>query len=115
RVLEELAEPDVHHARVDRTSPHAAIEPAGSRPGAGDGRGQHEIGGRGEHVASPAPAGACAATRYTKAWRRIVAEFAEAQLEGAGWRAYHRGRFSEVAVGTPSPACVPVLRKRFTT
>ena len=49
RVLEFLAEADVQHAGVERLAPHADVEPAGPRPGAGDGAWQGEVGGRGEH------------------------------------------------------------------
>ena len=42
-VLKLLAEAHVHHARVERTRPHAGVEPPRPRPGAGDRGGQHQI------------------------------------------------------------------------
>ncbi len=44
RVLELLAEADVHHAGVQRLAPHADVEPARARPGTGDRTGQDQIG-----------------------------------------------------------------------
>ncbi len=49
RVLELLAEADIHHARVEGLAPHADVEPARPRPGAGDGAGKNQVGGGGEH------------------------------------------------------------------
>ena len=42
-VLELLAEADVHHARVERPCPHAHVEPARARPGAGDRAGSTDL------------------------------------------------------------------------
>ena len=48
RILELLAEADVEHAGVERLAPHAGVEPARTRPGAGDGARQNQIAGDGE-------------------------------------------------------------------
>ena len=52
RVLELLAEADVHHAGVERLRPHADVEPARPRPRARDGAGQNQILRNGEGHAS---------------------------------------------------------------
>ncbi len=51
RVAELLAIARVHHAGIERPSPHAQVEPAWARPRAGDRGRQDQIFGDGEHGA----------------------------------------------------------------
>src|SRR5262245_64130425 len=54
-VLELLAEAHLHHASVERATPHAIVVPARARPGAGYRTGEDVIGGECVHGQTATP------------------------------------------------------------
>jgi hypothetical protein len=49
RILKFFAKANVKHAGVERTAPHADVEPAGARERSGYGTWEYQVGGGGEH------------------------------------------------------------------